>query len=434
MFRALPKETTVHFAGFTEADFDAYLPARASSNAFNRPRIEVKQKAVSLARALGDSSNAAGLGLEMRATEEVPPRWNKRSVTAQWVFFWRDASARKQLEELLDKGRTLAATLTDPTPYFRHAFLALYLDATQFEVALKIHGDAWVDVRNVRALLADDTRREALFTALRALPESFRVGVTGHDSVAARDVDASALHETFGALTGASQWWFLGRTLPRAEAVAQGPALAAWIDETFRALLPIYRLLAWSHDNDLVSIEREVEAARAERLAHVDEEAARAAEWQAQHLAEIERRREVAAAETRERIAASERARPAVVHTVTQHLAPEPPKAETKPPRRPETPRVEPKPAAPKVEPKPRATDELRERLAKAPKPKAEPKEPVETASPVVPGARVKIRSGAFADRIGTVSEVDGRGHARVLFGLIAARLDASELVVVTDR
>ncbi len=428
----------MQFAGFTEADFDAYLPARATSNAFNRPRVEVKQKALSLARSLHEAATAAGLGLEVRASEEVPSLWNKRSVTSQWVFFWRDQAARKRLEELLDKGRTLAATLTDPTPYFRHAFLALYLDSTEFEVALKAHGDAWVDVRNLRARCADDARREELIAALRALPTDFVMGVTGHDSVPACEVDGAALTATFDALTEASQWWFLGRKRTREETVAAGASLGAWVEETFRALLPIYRLVAWSHDNDLLSIDEEVEAARAERLAHVDEEAARAAEWQAQHLAEIERRRETAEVETRERIARSERPRPAVVQSAVQHLSEPPPKPATQRPPSAPRPSSAPRPAvtatAPSA-PKPERTEaELRERLAKAAKPKAAPKEPVETTSPVVVGAKVKVKSGPFAERIGTVAEVDAKGHTRVLFGLIAARLEASELVTVSDR
>lgn len=426
----------MQFAGFTEADFDAYLPARATSNAFNRPRVEVKQKALSLARSLGEAAATAGLGLEVRASDEVPSLWNKRSVTSQWVFFWRDQSARKRLEELLDKGRTLAATLTDPTPFFRHAFLALYLDSVEIEVALKVHGDAWVDVRNLRALLSDGARRDELLSALRALPADFVMGVTGHDSVPARDVDGAALSATFDALTDASQWWFLGRKRPRAEAVAAGSSLGEWVEETFRALLPIYRIAAWSHDNDLVSIEAELEAARAERLAHVSSEAAREAEWQAQHLAEIERRRETAEAETRERLARSERPRPAVVQFAVQHITSEsvrPPQRASTPPRPSVRVETAPAPVASKPPPPQHPEAELRERLSKAPKPRSV-LPPVETASPVVVGAKVKVKSGPFAERIGTVAEVDAKGHARVLFGLIAARLEVGELVTVSDR
>ncbi len=92
-----------------------------------------------------------------------------------------------------------------------------------------------------------------------------------------------------------------------------------------------------------------------------------------------------------------------------------------------------PAPVASKPPPPQHPEAELRERLSKAPKPRSV-LPPVETASPVVVGAKVKVKSGPFAERIGTVAEVDAKGHARVLFGLIAARLEVGELVTVSDR
>ena len=422
------------FAGFTEADFDAYLPARGSSNAFNRPRLEVKQKLASLSRGLQQAAAGAGAALEARASEEAPSVFNKRMVTAQWLFLWRDADARRHLEAVLDQKRTLAATLADPTPYFRHAFLSVYLDVALVEVALKVHGDAWVDVRNLRARCADEGRRAELLAALHALPEGYVVGVTGGATLPAKDIDGPSLSATFDALTDASQWWFVGRSLPRAEAVALGAALGPWIAEGFDALLPVYRVAAWSRDNDLVSLENEIEAARAERQQHLEAEAAREAAWRAQHDADIERRREAAVAEARERAAAAAPARAAVVHAAVAHVEPARTEKHEKPARaekhdKPERTERHDKPeraSRPVPPPAPKSERPAQIRLeSKPPKPVAEGERPVAV------GAKVKVRNGPFADRVGTVAELDARGHARVMFGLIAARLEASELVTV---
>jgi hypothetical protein len=48
-------------------------------------------------------------------------------------------------------------------------------------------------------------------------------------------------------------------------------------------------------------------------------------------------------------------------------------------------------------------------------------------------GARVRVRTGAFADKVGIVGELDGRGGARVLLGLLSTRLDVSDLEVVPE-
>jgi hypothetical protein len=48
-------------------------------------------------------------------------------------------------------------------------------------------------------------------------------------------------------------------------------------------------------------------------------------------------------------------------------------------------------------------------------------------------GARVRVLRGAFADKVGVVNELDGRGGARVMLGLLSTRIDTADLVVVPD-
>src|SRR4051794_19724158 len=121
------------FPGLTEADFDAYQPSRATSNSFVRPRLAVKEKVLAVGRELAERARHAGVALEVHASDERPSVWNKKSVTEQWVFLWRDRAARAELERA-HGDRKLGESLLDPTPYYRHAFLALFLDAERFEV------------------------------------------------------------------------------------------------------------------------------------------------------------------------------------------------------------------------------------------------------------------------------------------------------------
>jgi hypothetical protein len=48
-------------------------------------------------------------------------------------------------------------------------------------------------------------------------------------------------------------------------------------------------------------------------------------------------------------------------------------------------------------------------------------------------GSRVRVLGGAFAGKVGTVQDLDGKGGARVMLGLLAVRVDAKDLVAVTD-
>ena len=169
----------------TDRDFDAYLPEKAASNAFTRPRLEVKQRALSWARNVTTRLADQGLGVEVHATDEHPSHRNKRRVEAQWVFFWRDEVARNELDHLLERSRSMADAIDDPSPYTRHAFLGLRVDASAVEVCFAVHPEAKVDIDNLRARLAEGSEHlaEELAKALHALPDQFEVRAGGSGDV-----------------------------------------------------------------------------------------------------------------------------------------------------------------------------------------------------------------------------------------------------------
>jgi hypothetical protein len=49
-------------------------------------------------------------------------------------------------------------------------------------------------------------------------------------------------------------------------------------------------------------------------------------------------------------------------------------------------------------------------------------------------GVKVRVRSGPFADKVGVIGELDGRGGARVLLGLLSTRLDVADLEAVVEN
>ncbi|MFO0630587.1 MAG: hypothetical protein U0325_33855 [Polyangiales bacterium] len=408
------------FAGLQDSDLDAYLPARAGSNLSTRPRLEVKQRLLSLTSALTDAAKAAGVALELRASDERPSIWNQHRVTAQWLWLWRDAEARRHLEAVLEQGRTLAATLTDPTPFVRHAFLALKVDAEGVEVSLRVHPDATVDLQNLRARAADPLKRAELLQALWSAGDLV-LEVPGAPSTSARDVDGVRLQASLDALRDASQVWTLrALKVSRADVVARGAALGDDLVAAFARLLPLYRLVAWSADNDLVRVESAVAAAEAERAAHERETAAREAAWKAEHDAEIQRAREAAELRSHERAAAQERARPAVVQEAVKNL----PKPEPEPVRPPPARPAPARPAVPKpAPPKPAVAKPAPTRVA-ADAPAAKP---VAVPTVVAVGVKVMVVEGPFAGKLGTVLAIDARG-AKVNFGPFSAHMALTEL------
>jgi hypothetical protein len=54
-------------------------------------------------------------------------------------------------------------------------------------------------------------------------------------------------------------------------------------------------------------------------------------------------------------------------------------------------------------------------------------------AGPVEKGGRVRVLEGPFAGKVGVVQELDGKGGARVMLGLLAVRIDVKDLVAWTE-
>jgi hypothetical protein len=250
------------FPGFTAADFDAYQPKKWKSNVFNRERLDVKQKLVALGRELQGAMLAPdGSPLAVEASVEHPTLWNHKQVEAQHLYLSRNEGARKELDAIIDRGKSIASMIDDPSPQRNHLFLAVTLSEQALELSLKLHPDARVDRENLERKCEDHFEREKLLHLLRGLA-GFRVGITpALLPVAELDLGkwielVAQLGKTPQALTlGAPQrLLYVGRAIPRDEALAAGTGITDEARRTLEALLPVYRFIAWSRDNDFVSI------------------------------------------------------------------------------------------------------------------------------------------------------------------------------------
>jgi len=79
----------------------------------------------------------------------------------------------------------------------------------------------------------------------------------------------------------------------------------------------------------------------------------------------------------------------------------------------------------------------LRDREARAAESAADPdaRTPSASSLPVgfPPGTKVRVLRGPFVGKSGVVQELDGRGGARVMLGLLSQRIDLKDLETATD-
>jgi uncharacterized protein YktB (UPF0637 family) len=445
------------FEGFTPEDFDAYLPEKWASNMFTLPRRRVREKLDALGKSLSEELAAAGLTLVAHLSDEHPSLWNNKKVDTQWLFFSRDEDALETLSEIIDTERTLAATLADPTPLYRHVFLGVSLNQEHLEVGLRLHYDAWVDRKNLLSLVSGEEGRERFARLRESLPDHYEIGVVGEEMVALRDLTGDALAACVGRLEEVRGWLFIGARMPRDQVAVLGADVSETALETIRLLVPVYRFAAWSPDNDAISMDRlvaereeaikasqaELDRERAERERKRKEQQA----LQAELRAEVEdrvlqeqawRKREIAARRAAAAKSAAEKAEaawaamqgPPATSTTTDDHPPKPPAKADKPKTT-----FDQSGRSKDVRPPSRAArasagDRRSKRTYRDRKPRR-PRERVDMDGEVAVGARVEVLRGFLKGRRGVVEDIDEKGQVRIAFGALSSRLDLGDVAAL---
>jgi len=419
------------FLELNEGDFDAYLPERASSNAFSRPRLEFKQRALGWAKSVADRLHSIGIPVDMEASDEHPSVRNNHRVDEQWIIFWRPAEQRQYLDPLLDQHAGIAQSLRNASPWFRHAFLALRLDSEHVEVCACLHPDAWIDLQAFHAKLNDDDRAQSIIDTILALPEEFQFGVSGQSPLPIASASIPALRELAQSLDEHRAALWFGWWISRATALQHAQLLGEQLEDALIALGPLYQILAWQQQDDVSELGRSLEAMHIQR----SQAAAQRAEAERMQQQESERLRQVRIEQsreiTRERVEYdSNRSRPtlATLFKSTSSTAATPPSPAT-----PRTATPTPPAAIPHNRPVPRAR-EFTPKPKTADRPPPPQPQPAFTAGGTLDkGAQVRVLSGPFVGKIGIVAELDTRGNARVMLGLLSTRLLAEQLEAVVD-
>jgi hypothetical protein len=436
----------------TAGDFDAYLPERASSNVYSRPRLEFKQRALGWARHVVERLQAIDIPMDVHGSDEHPSVRNGHRVDCQWTFFWRSQKEREALDGLLDQRAGIADTLRDPSPYYRHAFLALRLDSEKIEVSAQVHPDAWVDFESFRSRLAQDAA-QAIVEAIASLPEQFRFGISGREVEPAGTVTVEALQHIVQRVQEESAAVWIGWTIPRDVAIEHAEILDEQLEDALAALGPVYQRLAWRQDDDPAGLKDALDKMRAD----LAESAANRAQLERKTEEENARARlqqtEMSRERTKERVDYdANRARPTLANLFKPASgAPESPPRTRQPQEAQEAAHEEPK--APQGAPPPPAAmphGEPRGRRPAPTKPReagfkpaqqqvSRPRRPQPAAPTYVTGgsvdkgAQVRVLSGPFVGKVGILGELDGRGGARVLLGLLSTRLLVEQLEAVVE-
>jgi hypothetical protein len=362
----------------TREDFDAYLPECAGEAAAARTRLLLSQRMLGWGRGIARRLADLDVSARVVAREESS---SPSSVTleTQRLVLHGDPNRQEEAREGC-------------------AQFALVVSAFEVEVALELPASATLDLKNLRARLSDPGRNLELRGALEALPEQFIAGLAKERGAPAASLDGGAILSLLGRGASTGDTLRIRWTVPRDVAVVHSTLLDEQLGDAIVALAPVYRLVAWTPDNDLLADGRVASSASAEHARTRADAERHHSSWE-----ERSRARRLARARRREEAAERPSSRKVDVDGKRKREPAPAPFASRAPAAKPGRPRLP-------VVARGFATE-------------------VDSGAPVERGVRVRVLAGPFAGKVGIVQELDGKGGARVMLGLLATSVKVKDLV-----
>ena len=138
-----PKPFTT-LSAFEDGDFNALSPTCAENSLYDEPRLRLRRKLATLAKAFSALPAASELDFLARTSLHRPYQFNANRVRRMWTYICRGKKSKTALRKVI--GRDLAKDLDAA---YRNAYLCLAMEHDALEVSLRIHVDAWYDGQNL---------------------------------------------------------------------------------------------------------------------------------------------------------------------------------------------------------------------------------------------------------------------------------------------
>ncbi|MBI5508510.1 MAG: KOW motif-containing protein [Deltaproteobacteria bacterium] len=252
------------FKGLSSDTFAAYTPEKWASNVHNLARMRAKDTLLALCDQAQRDLQTELVGLDRASSDEVPNIINHKKVDAQWVYWFRDAAARKNLASFLEKTPLDEQKLFNIAPQDKHLAVAVVLRQTDLWLGLWLAAGAVVDRRNFSASMQKAWEREQLRDLILELPEGASFGAPTK-LAAAGEITLAGLADLTGTLGSDQPAWQIGHSIPATDAIELGVELADHVGRWLGALLPIYRFLAWEKANDHIDVNRQLQEEKAQK-------------------------------------------------------------------------------------------------------------------------------------------------------------------------
>ncbi len=228
-------------------DCEIYSDQYIRNEDFNPQRLEIRRRLDAIAKSMVKKLSKKTQSLVSRASLHHPYKFNGFKVSSQFCYLSRGEKERKALKSILgvDLGKDLDQNLT-------HVVLVLQVDKDGFEIALRIHKDAWWDAENFKRKCKDPAEREKIAELMRQCP-AFSLQIDNFRNLhSAATMTEGELAETLEYYQPGNHWLHFKQRFEADHSFWDEAGQLERIQSEFVSLMPLYEAICWSKKNNLL--------------------------------------------------------------------------------------------------------------------------------------------------------------------------------------
>lgn len=231
---------------FSERDFEAFQKHKWSDPEYNPERLRLKRKLATVGEPLRAAVARAGEKLVLRTSIHNPYVFNGNRVDSLWLYLSPADAAKKPLRDLLG-----VEFQKDTDASYVHANLVVEIDGAGLEAGLRINQKAWWDTQNIKGRCSRREGAEELANLLNQVGEPYALIM--HDWQRTWPCGQLAwddIMEFLRYFEPGTHRLRLVRRIERGDPLATSAGLFPELAREFEKLVPVYRFVLWSPDNN----------------------------------------------------------------------------------------------------------------------------------------------------------------------------------------
>lgn len=244
---------------FEEEDFNAFEEVKWSSNRFNLERMRISEKLLLIGEELNKFLNPNPIFIEYQTTPWNPCIFNHHRVDEILLFFKRSKEEEKSVIHLIDKKVSIPEEIKEVSPHKKHIILGVRIFKLGIEAGLYLHSYSWIDLINFEHRTKNFWEMGKFLDIINSLPADFILltanekKLLGAEKLKEKDIEALQKE-----ILEKSSFFFIGKFYPREDKILRGERILKEFKDIFLKLIIIFNFIAWSRNNDFISIHKEV--------------------------------------------------------------------------------------------------------------------------------------------------------------------------------